>query len=92
MRRPGAVEHLEDGPVPAGDGVVAHDRVEQGAHLGLGQRLGQALGHPGHLDLGRRVGREEALVGEEPVQRPHRHQRPGHRRRRPDPGRAATPT
>ena len=57
--QPGAVEHLEDGPVAAGDRrrrrrTASSRRVD----LGLGERLGQPRGHPGHLDLGGRVGRD----------------------------------
>ena len=56
--------------------------VEQRGHLGLRQRLGQALGHPRLLEPGGRIVAGIALVEQEPVQRPHRHQGPGHRRRR----------
>ena len=45
--QPGAVEHLEHGPVAAGHRLVADHRGEQAVDLVLGQRLGQALRAPG---------------------------------------------
>ena len=58
------------GPSPTG-------RVEQAPDLLLGERLRQAPRHPGQLDVGAGIGGGAALVGEEPVQRAHRHQRRG---------------
>ena len=69
--------------VAAGDGVVAGNRAQQRQHLGLRQGLGQARGHLGPGDVAGGVGGGPPLVLQEPVERPHRHERPGHRRRRP---------
>ena len=74
--QPGAVQHLEDGPVSPGHGVGALHPAEQRGHIGLAEGLGQATGHPGHLHLGRGVDAALLLLGEEAVQAPHGHQRP----------------
>ncbi len=53
---PGAVQHLEDGPVAPGGRLVAHHGGQQGLHLRLAQRLGQPRRHPGGGDLRPGVG------------------------------------
>ena len=53
--RSGAVEHLEERPVPARDGVLPAGRVEDLRDLRLRQRLREAQGQPSRLDVRRRV-------------------------------------
>ena len=76
--QPGAVQHLEDGPVPPGDRVVADHRADQGLDLGLAERLGQAGRHPRGLDPGAGIAVRPTLLGQEAVERPHGHHGAGH--------------
>ena len=72
--RPGAVEELEQRPVPQQPGVRGQvigtraGRVEQALHLRQGDRLGQPPGRRRRRDLASRVGAGEALGDREGVQ------------------------
>ena len=59
-----------------GSSFIADHRGEQARHLLLAERLGQALGDLGHLQLGGRVGPAVLLLGQEAVQASDRHERP----------------
>ena len=80
MRSPGAVEHLEDGPVAPGDGVVADHGLQEAGRPRPPPAPWAAPGNPWHGDVGRRVASRPALQRQEAVQRAHRHERPLHRR------------
>ena len=71
------IQRLEDRPVAQRPRVITLDRAEERVDLLLGERLRDALGHPrrAHLVAGIPVG--DALVDAEPVERAHRHERPG---------------
>ena len=64
----GAVEDLEDRPIPASDRCVALDLIEEGDDLLLGERLGQSSRHPRRLDADGGIGFGQSLIGAEPVQ------------------------
>ena len=76
--QPGPVEELEQGAVTTGGGVIAPDRLQQAAHLVLGERLGERLGQARGGDVSRGVGHRRALVDEEAVEAAHGRQGPGH--------------
>src|SRR3712207_8552045 len=44
-----SVQQLQQGPVPAGDGVLAHHHGQQALHLVLPERLGRSEEHTSEL-------------------------------------------
>ena len=78
---PGAVEHLEEGPVAQDKGTRADDRAEQPVRLLLAQRLGQQVGDRDGRQVEGGVVPPQALFDQEPVEAPHARERPGDGRR-----------
>ncbi|MNP35357.1 hypothetical protein D3C76_1286850 [compost metagenome] len=65
------IQHFEHGPVTLADGFAQVRGLQQGFHVGFGQRLGQRLAQLRHVDLQGRVDRYQLFpqqVAEETAQ------------------------